>query len=217
MTKQRNIKQIVFDFGGVVVDLNIPLTYEAFAKLHSSNGLAEPDLERFTEIQHEYEKGSLNDATFRLESLKALNISNVDDHQFDTAWNAMIGKVPTERVALIDKLRNRYRVFLLSNTNEIHYRFFISDFRSDYNGRELDSLFDKAWYSFLLGMRKPNRDIFDAVAKASNFDPATTLFIDDTPMHVEGARKAGWNAVHLNNPTTICDLFDSQLNLRITL
>lgn len=217
MKKQKAIKQIVFDFGGVIVNINIPRTYEEFTRLHAMHGSGAPNIERFTLIQHEYEKGSISDALFRSESLKALNMTNIDDLSFDTAWNAMIGKVPQERVVLIDSLINRYRVLLLSNTNQIHYRYFIPDFRSDYAGRELDSLFEKAWYSFHMGMRKPDREIFDTVAKESRFDPASTLFIDDTLINVEGARQAGWNAIHLETPATIGDLFDTRLNLLINL
>jgi putative hydrolase of the HAD superfamily len=121
----------------------------------------------------------------------------VSDASIDKAWNALLLDIPPERIRLLEQLRNHYRIFLLSNSNKIHYDQYVSDFRATFGYNDFDALFEKAWFSFNIGLKKPHRVIFDYVAEHSNLVPAETLFIDDTLMHVQGAAEAGLHAHHL--------------------
>jgi len=119
----------------------------------------------------------------------------------------MLLDIPTERIRLLEAARKNYRIFLLSNSNEIHYHEYLEKFREKFGYDDFDDLFEKAYFSFRLKMQKPNREIFDYVVKNHGLDPGETLFIDDSAVHVEGARKALLNAYHLKPGEEISGLF----------
>jgi putative hydrolase of the HAD superfamily len=135
------------------------------------------------------EKGLINPVEFRNELRKHID-KEVSDECFDKAWNAMLLDFPKERINLIEKLSEKYNVYLLSNTNEIHYNQYIKDFKNQY-GFEFSSLFKKAYFSHHVGMRKPDENIFRYAIENSNLKPEETLFIDDLKVNIESAKKTG--------------------------
>ena len=143
------------------------------------------------------ETGSISPADFRME-LKRFFRNPVTDDQLDQAWNAMLLDIPASRIRLLERLRTNYRIFLLSNSNEIHNRKYSADFSIKFGYQDLDSLFEKAWFSFNIGLKKPDPATFEYVVKHSRINPLETLFVDDTLVHVEAASKAGLHAHHLN-------------------
>ena len=142
------------------------------------------------------ETGAITPQHFR-DELRRFFRKPVTDEQLDDAWNAMLLDIPEPRIRLLESLRNDYRIFLLSNSNEIHYMKFLERFRKQSGYADFDALFEKAYFSFLIGLRKPSPEIFSHVLNESMLEPSETLFIDDTLMHVEGAVKAGIHACHL--------------------
>jgi len=115
----------------------------------------------------------------------------------DACWNAMLGRIPPERIALLQALRARYRLLLLSNTNAIHVPAF-ERIIAEHNGiADFRALFDGAYYSCEIGLRKPDAEAFHHVLGRHGADPARTLFVDDSIQHVVGARAAGLRAEHL--------------------
>jgi putative hydrolase of the HAD superfamily len=113
--------------------------------------------------------------------------------------------MPPRRVKKLIELKSKYRLFLLSNSNQIHYECYISRFEKEF-GFPLDNLFEKLWFSHHLGMVKPDPEIFSFVLKDAGLKPNETLFIDDTLVHVEAAKSIGINAWNLLPGTDISEL-----------
>jgi glucose-1-phosphatase len=199
------IKNIIFDLGGVILSIDILRTTEAYRQLGIGN------IEQLFALGHadsffkEYEKGNISDREF-IDGVKRLIKSPVTDEVIIDAWNALLLDFPEERIDFLKKLRSGYKLFLFSNTNGIHYRAFHENYRKVSGGENFDDLFEKAWYSHLIKMRKPDINAFQYVISESNIDASETLFIDDAPVNVEGAMQAGLQGLHLSNSKTILDL-----------
>lgn len=201
-----SIKNILFDFGGVILNIDYKLTERAFAKL----GLKDFDRIYSQATQEKlfdvFEKGLISPAEFRQEIKKFIN-EDVSDSGIDEAWNSMLLDLPEERVKRLSKLKTNYRLFLLSNTNEIHFSSFSSYMQSKFNRDIFSELFDKSYFSYKVKMRKPDMEIFELVLRENNLRKEETLFIDDSIQHIEGAKKSGLNAILLESGQTILDLF----------
>ena len=192
-----SIKNIIFDFGGVILNIDYKLTQRAFAKL----GVTDFDLLYSQAVQNELfdllEKGFISPSDFRKEVRKFIH-GDVSDMQIDEAWNAMLLDLPEERVRLLDTLKKKYRLFLLSNTNQIHFTAFSSYMKSKFKRDIFSEVFDKAYLSHEVKMRKPDAEIFEFLLKEQNLKKEETLFIDDSIQHIKGARAIGIPAIHLD-------------------
>ena len=113
-----------------------------------------------------------------------LNKPELTDAQIDHAWNSLLVGVPKGNHELLLSLKSKYRTFLLSNINPIHYNHIMNYLKNDFGFEGNDHLFEKVYYSHLIGKRKPNAEIFEQVLTENNLDPAETLFIDDSPQHI---------------------------------
>jgi putative hydrolase of the HAD superfamily len=124
----------------------------------------------------------------------------------------MLLDIPEARVRLLEKLANHYRVFILSNSNEIHYLKYAADFKVKYGYHDFDELVEKAYFSFRLHLQKPGKEIFEFVIFDRGLNPGETLFIDDSVMHIEGAKKAGLIAYQLRiaEGEQLTDLFTKE-------
>ncbi|WP_165761288.1 HAD family hydrolase [Niastella koreensis] len=198
------MKNIIFDLGGVLLNLDVPKTSAAFKAL----GLTHID-ELFrigfaTSFFRDYEMGTISDEEF-VEKALQLTAPGTTPAQVIAAWNDMLLDFPAERVEFLKQLQSKYHIYLFSNTNQIHLLHFHKAYREVYGG-EMDDLFIKAYYSHLIRMRKPDVAAFEYVIKASGVNAAETLFIDDALINVEGAHKAGLQALHLSDGKTILDL-----------
>ncbi len=199
-----NIDNLIFDLGGVILTLDMPET----AKQLSAYGITEyNNLFRNGNVSaffEEYEVGRISDAAF-LEALKSMTTQSVSDSQLIAAWNAMLGIFPPERIALLSELKKKYRLFLFSNTNALHVAAFKKKYQETYNG-QFDELFEKAYYSNELGMRKPNVASFQHIIKEQDLDASKTAFLDDSLPNVEAAEAAGLRGIHIKPGTTILDV-----------
>ena len=202
-----NIKNIIFDFGGVILNIDYKLTVNAFAKL----GLKDFDKIYSQATQKAlfdvFEKGLISPAEFRTQIRKFID-TDVPDEQIDKAWDSMLLDLPEERVVLLDKLKMKYKLFLLSNTNEIHFTNFSTYMKKKFKRDLFADVFDKTYVSHKVHMRKPDAEIFELVLKENNLKREETIFIDDSFQHIEGARKVGLNAIFLEKGKTILDLFN---------
>lgn len=201
----RYIKNIIFDFGNVLLNINPELTSGAFRKLGIKDETDFFGGRGSLELMQRFERGFATPDEFR-QSIAASMKTIVTHAQIDEAWNALLLDFPPERVELVKKLGQTHRLFLLSNSNQIHYEVFTSDFQKTY-GYPLEFLFEKMWFSHQVGLSKPDAAIFEFVLKDKMLDPKETLFIDDTLMHVEAGRKTGIQAWHLKPGIDVCDLF----------
>lgn len=187
----QKIKNIIFDYGNVIFEIDFRITQNSLAQI----GI--PNIETFFghsghhKIFNELETGAITPAQFRDGIREIAQNSELTDQQIDAAWNSLlIGVLPETHKVLLEAKKN-YRTFLLSNTNQIHYDYIMDYLQKEHHVPDNDHLFEKAYYSQLMKFRKPHVEIFEQVIKENNLNPAETLFIDDTPGHLEGAKKAG--------------------------
>jgi epoxide hydrolase-like predicted phosphatase len=194
------IKNVIFDLGGVLVNINYQHTSKAFKELGVLNIDEIFTQKKQTSLFDDYERGFITPADFRNGLRKNYGI-NLNDEQIDYAWNAMILDFPAKRAETLKSLTKNYRTFLLSNTNEGHLKFFFNQIAQEQNIDNFSSLFETAYYSCRMGLRKPDVQIFQKVLDLSNLNPSETLFIEDLPQNIEGAKKAGLFTYHLNPET----------------
>ena len=190
------IKNVVFDYGGVIMDIR-PMAY-----VEEMIRLGCPDIralhERFTQQQvyRRFETGQISAGEFR-DLVRTGIPDHASDALVDHAWNLILGDIPRHRFDLLQALKPKYRTFLLSNTNPIHYDFYQDYARKNFGIPSLDSLFEKAFFSFQIGLYKPDHDIFHYILKDGGLDPSETVFIDDMAENVEAARQCGMQGIHL--------------------
>ncbi|EKD72339.1 MAG: hypothetical protein ACD_45C00701G0010 [uncultured bacterium] len=196
------IKNIIFHLGGVIIDIDYNRTSEAFRKLGAFNFDAIYTQSKQDNLFDNYEVGKISSNIFRDALTKKLDIS-VKNEEFDNAWNAMLLDLPKNRLDFIKNLRKNYKIFLFSNTNEIHLRK-VFDICQKQNGfNTFDNYFDKEYYSNIFGKKKPSPDAFISILNENNIEANETLFIDDSMQHILGARQAGLHATHLSNEKSI--------------
>ena len=190
------IDTVLLDLGGVLIDVDYHRTAAAFNALGFDGFEAIYSKAQQDHLFDGFEVGALSPADFR-SRIQALHGQGITAAQVDACWNAMLGRIPPERIALLQALRARYRLLLLSNTNAIHVPAF-ERIIAEHNGiGDFRGLFDGAYYSCEIGLRKPDAEAFHHVLGRHDADPAHTLFVDDSIQHVVGARAAGLRAEHL--------------------
>lgn len=202
----QKIDTIIFDLGGVVLNLDYNLTINAFKKLGKENFERLYTQSEQDKIFDQFEIGKISASEFRA-YLKSFLDNSVNDADIDVAWNAMLLDLPKHRIDLLLELKKRYRIFLFSNTNEIHLDAFQKIIFDSFGDKNLlETIFHQTYYSHLVGFRKPTAEAFEVVLNDHNLIPEKTLFIDDSEQHIEGAKKLGINTIHLVNQD-IQDLF----------
>jgi putative hydrolase of the HAD superfamily len=190
MTGSRAVRNLIIDLGGVVVDLDVERSLRALQRLWNGDAAA-PDLLLESPVFHQFERGELSPTAFR-GRLREILQSRMTDGELDAAWNAMILGVPREKLEWLERLQARgYRMFLLSNTNDIHLPFVENLLYAVSGAQTFDPWFDRCYYSHRLGMRKPDVQIYQAVLEENSLDASETLMIDDNPLNLAGAARAG--------------------------
>jgi HAD superfamily hydrolase (TIGR01509 family) len=197
-----SIKNIIFDLGGVIINIDYQKTIDEFRKLSTEGNIIEFNQKNQSEVFDELETGRISNHDFR-EKLREHYHLNATDQQIDDAWNAMLLDIPQERIDLLRKLRKDHKLFLLSNTNAIHLIAFNKIVEDSFGMPALDELFDKCYYSHLAGDRKPNGQIFERILQENGLKKEETLFIDDSIQHIEAADQVGIQTLHLAPPLTI--------------
>lgn len=185
-----NYKNIIFDLGGVILNIDYILTEKAFSKIGISDFKTMFSQAQQTHLFDKYEKGFISSDDFRTE-LKKYLLEKTSNGNIDTAWNAMLLDLPKERIEFLKKTKLTHRTFLLSNTNDIHIEEINSYLNKEFKLSDLSSLFEKMYLSYKIGMRKPDAEIFEFVLGENNLKPNETLFIDDSIQHIEAAKKLG--------------------------
>ena len=197
------IKNLIFDLGGVIINLDMSLSFQKFAKLgnislEQMNQMAENE-----PLFNKYEKGLITSAQFRTGICALLN-RDIPDAQIDIAWNAMLLDIPLERLQFIERLKPHYKLLVLSNTNEIHITEFIKRMDTVYGAKKYDALFDDIYYSHLVNMRKPAAEIYQFVLQENNIIAQETLYLEDNRENIESSKKLGFMTYEV--PTNQLDL-----------
>jgi epoxide hydrolase-like predicted phosphatase len=202
----KDIKNIIFDFGEVVLNIDYDALVGAFRKLGIKNFDELFSKAKQSDLFDNFEKGLISEGDF-VAALKKISNMDLSTAQIIDAWNAILLDLPKERVELIKRLKKNHRTFLLSNTNNTHIKKFESDIEKTIGLDYFYSAFDKVYYSSRMKMRKPDAEIFEFVLKENGLKPEETLFIDDSPQHIEGGKRLGINAILLEKGKTIKDIF----------
>ena len=200
------IKNIIFDLGGVIINLSEERTLHGFANL---SGWTPEDLRDQIlngDLYKKLEKGMISPPDFR-DGVRNLLKVDAPDESIDEAMNAMLLDIPVARIDLLRSLSHRFRLFLLSNTNEIHFRAFNQIMKETAGEKSIDMLFEKAYYSHLVHMRKPDREIYELVVSENRINPTETIFLDDNEVNLSGAAPLGIQTVLVSNASTIFNLF----------
>ena len=184
------IKNIIFDYGNVIFDIDHQLTIKAFEKLGLTDFSDKFSHAGQAEFFNEFEKGKISADEFR-KNMNVILHANFSDEIIDHAWNALLIGIPSGNLELLLQTKNKYRTFLLSNNNIIHYTQIVKYLQSVFEINSMDDYFEKTYYSHQMNMRKPDADIFEFVLNENKLNPAETLFIDDSKQHIETAKNIG--------------------------
>ena len=187
----QEVKNLIFDFGNVIFEIDFKKAQQSFTNL----GIEDVDgffaHKAHNSIFDDLETAKISPANFREEIRILVNKPLLTDNQIDTAWNSLLIGSFKENHNLLLRMRKKYRTFLLSNSNEIHYNWIMSYLKREFELENYDDYFEKVYFSQQMKLRKPNKEIFEQVLNENNLNPTETLFIDDSPQHIEGAKKLG--------------------------
>lgn len=200
------IKNIIFDWGGVITNIDPVKSAEAFEELGFTDFRKHYGIAEQIEFYRLFEEGKLSPSEFR-NKLREYIPQHVSDEEIDNAWSAMLLDTPPARWELLGRLKNNYRTFLLSNTSKIHVDRYFDYLFLQYETRGYRHLFEKVYFSFELGIRKPDLRIFEFVLKENSLIPDETLFIDDVLKNIEAAKNVGLLTYHLKSPENLTDIF----------
>ncbi len=199
------IGNIIFDLGEVLLNVDYHRTKNAF------RALGIPHFEKLYSHAGQsglfdlFETGKISPSEFR-ERMRGILARPVTDAQIDSAWNAMLLDLPQERLQKLHELKKEFRLFLLSNTNAIHFACWRKRLQDEDKLETFTASFEREYYSHLCGLRKPRKEVFLLILHENRLDPAETIFVDDTSGHVEGAKAAGLRGLYLEPGKTIFDI-----------
>lgn len=185
---EKGIKNIIFDFGEVLINLNRQRCIDSFKKLGVNN------VEELVNARQGFfmalEEGAISVPQFRNEVREAAKNASLTDRQIDEAWNSMLADLPSYKLDALLELRKQYRVFLLSNTNKIHWDWSLRH-AFPYNGNNEKNYFEEIFLSYEMHLVKPGAEIFKAVINATGIKPEDTFFIDDSEANCKTAATLG--------------------------
>ncbi len=202
MTK---IKNLVFDIGNVLVDIDYDVMVAEFQKL------AREDFGQLVSYSHQYpvfdlmDKGQLSSTEFR-EALRKYLKHGVSDMEIDQAWDSILIAYPTDKFMLLRELKKRYRTFALSNTNELHIKAFNGAVNKKFGEKDFAAFFNAAYYSNEIGYRKPDKEIYEYIMEKESLIPSETFFVDDKEENIIPAKALGWQAYQLKERDKLNDL-----------
>jgi glucose-1-phosphatase len=188
----KNYPVVLFDMGGVIVDLRYETTIEAFQQLGAGNFDEIYSQAAQTNLFDLYETGKISSMHF-INKMKDLLPSNISPNEIVAAWNAMIIEFKPEKLQFLKELKQTHTVGLLSNANELHEEYARRKL-AKVSSEKLEDHFHYTYFSHTIHMRKPHPETFLHVCELMNVQPKDVLFIDDSQQHVDGANKAGLNA-----------------------
>lgn len=205
----KNIKNILFDLGGVIITLNKQNALDRFTEIGFPN--IEEYLGEFRQngIFLEYEEGKISPENFYKEFRRLSGNENIPAEDIDSGWLAFLAGIPEYKFKLLKDLRKKYKVYLLSNTNPSIMGWALSkDFSPE--GLPMDAYFDKCYLSFQIGCAKPDRDIFDFIIEDSGMIPSETLFLDDGKANIEMANEIGFETYQVDQTEDLRKVFTNR-------
>ncbi|RAR75777.1 HAD family hydrolase [Flavobacterium aciduliphilum] len=194
------IDTIIFDFGDIFINLQKEAQIEAFAQL----GLSGPNNELIA-MNDLFEKGQVKEHEFLSAFQKFIPNATVD--QIKEAWNSIIGEFPLYRLEFLQMISEKYRLFLLTNTDEIHIHKFEQNVGMSFY-TDFYRCFEKVFYSYEMGMRKPESAIYTSIINKYDLSPKRTVFVDDKKENTDAAAQLGLHVWNLKvGEEDVVDLF----------
>lgn len=203
--KNSRIKNIVFDLGDVILNIDVPLASSNFSRLSGKEQHEILTLFKEKELFRLFETGLVDEDAFRNMIRELLEFPDWSEEIIDTAWNSLLLDIPPARIALIKELSKNYRLFLLSNTSSIHIKQVNKILHAASGVEKLDDLFEKVYVSYEMGLMKPNPEIYLQVLRESGLVAEETLFLDDNADNITAASKLGIDTILVQKPVTILD------------
>jgi len=200
------IKNIIFDLGDVFIDLDHSSPKEELLKL---------GIDKFSDdmvaMNYQYDKGLMTTSKF-IAFYANIFLDKTSDELIES-WNSILNDFPKHRLTFLENLPNKYRLFLLSNTNELHIEYFKSQVGYDFYSR-FANCFEKIYYSHKINCSKPDKNAFQLVLNENNLDASKTLFVDDNLQNTESASQLGMEIWHIDpKKEEVIDLFTVKGNL----
>lgn len=198
-------ENIIFDLGGVILDIDYNLTRMAFEKLGVIHFDEMYSLANADKLFQKLETGQIDENHFYKELNRSIGL-HLSAEEIRTAWNAMLLSFRESSLQFLENIRSKYNIYLLSNTNLIHHACFIEIFHQKKRTKTFEEYFKEAFYSWKIGLRKPDAGCYDWVLQKTGLEGRKTLFIDDSIPNIEGAKKAGLQTILLTSGNRIEDL-----------
>ena len=197
-------KAVIFDFGNVIINIDFKRIYQTFAHYTSKSEAYIEKQITDNQLFRRYESGLFSDEEFREIIRQTLGFP-LSDTEVDKSWNAILLDIPADRIELIKKIRRKYPIYLLSNTNNIHIKASNDYLKKTHGIAHLDQLFDQLFLSYEMGMWKPDAEIYHHVLKKLNLKPHEALFLDDNLKNIESAKELGIQTILVEPPTSIVE------------
>ena len=204
MGQAPNFKNILFDLGGVILDINVQATLKQFYDLGFPAELMQYPHSMTTDLFYNYETGKMDTEQFR-DEIRLRTGVEMSNQAFDEAWNAMLLRIPRERTELLKRLSKPYNLYMLSNTSALHVKVFEKMYL-EAAGESMQSVFKKIYYSHEIGWHKPDHEAWEYVIKDAAIKPEETLFLDDNIHNVKASQELGFQAIHIHERTQLLNL-----------
>ena len=198
----QGIRHIIFDLGGVLLNIDYAATENAFIEAGVKNFAQLYSQLQQTDLFDRWETGRMPREEF-ISAMQLASEAPLTEQQVLDAWNAMLGDFPLRRLQILQQLRLYYDLFLLSNTNEIHEEVFNETLHRSHGIPNIGVFFDRVYMSHRVGLRKPGKEIFLRILEENSLKPEHTLFIDDSPQHIGTAKELGIQTIYLEKGMTI--------------
>lgn len=208
MQKTKQLSTLIFDLGGVIVNLDLPLCISSLKQLGAVD--VEKYLSNYGQAGFflQWEKGEIGIDTFRNE-IRAICSGNPSDEDIDAAWCAFLQDIPAERVQLLLQLKKNYQLLLLSNSNPLHIGVSTKQELAR-QGYRLEDIFDQCFISYEMGLTKPHPDIFEQLLKDAGLSAQECLFLDDGPKNIDTAKSMGFHTYLVEQGEDLSFLLDEQ-------
>jgi epoxide hydrolase-like predicted phosphatase len=203
--KNDKIRNIIFDLGDVILNIDVPIASKSFADLSGREQSEILTIFKENELFRQFETGLMDESGFRNYVREILNFPDLSDEAIDTAWNSLLLDLPPERVELLRRLATRYRLFLLSNTSSIHITQVNKILEASTGVGQLEDLFETVFLSYEMGLMKPDIRIYQQVLDKAGLKAEETLFLDDNADNIRSAAQLGIETIHVQKPVTILE------------
>lgn len=210
---KNNINTVIFDFGGVLYDIDFQAAVTAFEQLGVEGFSTLYSKAVQSKLFENFECGHISVSEFCNEIKNYFGQNRLTDEQITCAWNQLLVGYKESRLHFVEKLKSRYTVLLLSNTNQVHYDYFTREFRGNFQtDLRLEDYFHHAFFSHQVKLRKPDTRFYEYALSQAGVTPETAIFIDDTPHNLPPAKTLGIHTVLHDSNNEIEDVFEEYMS-----